>query len=150
MIYFDSIYGVEYPEVSGVQGNGNQIHLMYEIISTPSIVVIRPDHVIAVKQIWPPSFTNVTDSVSEAGGIFQECLTATDIQRQKKHLVVAPNPVSDFAYFTFDLNEPETIEVTIRSITGKVVFHNKPTAFAAGKALIEANLSLQSQGNLRC
>jgi len=55
VIYFDSTYGIQYPGISGQDGGGNEVHLLYEIQATPTVVVIQPDKAIAVKQIWPPS-----------------------------------------------------------------------------------------------
>ena len=146
VIYFDSVFGVDYPEVSGVQGGGNQVHLTYGVQSTPSIVLIRPDHIIVVKQIWPPSFENVTDSISEAGGIFQNCMTSVAEIKPEKHMTLAPNPVKDFAYFTFVLDDLKKIEITIRSVTGQNVFHKEADYYSAGKALIEADLTSLENG----
>ncbi len=71
---FDSTYGIQYPGVSGQDGNGNQVHLMYQVQATPAVIVIQPDRYISVKQIWLPTYTNIVDSITDAGGVPQECL----------------------------------------------------------------------------
>ena len=75
IIYFDSVYGIQYPNISGNDGGGNQVHLTYDIQATPTMVIIDPDRSILTKQIYPPSFNSVVDSILIAGGVQQACLT---------------------------------------------------------------------------
>jgi hypothetical protein len=147
VIYFDETYGIAYQSVSGQDGGGNEVHLMYEVQATPSIVVIQPDRVIAVKQIWPPNFNNVTDSVSSAGGIQQSCTTTNiEIKQSEEMLTIGPNPVKDYAYLRFDLQEEKEFEIRIYNLTGGEIMGFKPTVYGAGKHIITADLTNEPGG----
>lgn len=97
---FDSIYGVHFPSASGQEGGGNIVHLGWEIQATPSVVVVRPDRVIAVKQIYPPSFNNLIDSITFAGGIQQSCITKVTENSETGNYSIIPNPVRNELYLS--------------------------------------------------
>lgn len=146
IIYYDSVYGVHYPGISGQQGGGNEVHLLYEVQATPSIIVITPDHLIAVKQIWPPSENNVVDSVLAAGGIFQQCTTTLSEVIDEEIVSVSPNPVSDFTTINFNLKEGKQIEIEIFNVYGLEVWKSEPVYYPSGKAFIKADLAKESAG----
>lgn len=119
VIQFDSTYGVHYPSVSGTQGNGNAVHWDYNIQATPTVVVIKPDRSIAIKQIFPPSTSNVVDSITQAGGVQQECLTAID-KINANEVKLYPNPVQ--SYLSVELNPAFDLKsMTIYDLTGSSV-----------------------------
>jgi len=146
VIYFDSTYGIQYPGVSGQDGGGNEVHLLYEVQATPSVVVIQPDKVIAVKQIWPPNTNNLVDSISSAGGILQACITNIQVNYSEEILTIGPNPVKDYAYLHLILMEEKEIEIYVYNLTGGKIMEFKPTYYPAGKYYVKADFTHEPQG----
>ncbi|KAF0199745.1 MAG: peroxiredoxin [Bacteroidetes bacterium] len=70
---FDSIWGANYPSVSGLQGGGNNVVDAYQVQSYPSVILIAPDRTILNDHIWPPETGNINAEVMAAGGIPQAC-----------------------------------------------------------------------------
>ncbi|MFH1119112.1 MAG: redoxin domain-containing protein [Bacteroidota bacterium] len=78
---FDSIWGANYPSVSGLQGGGNNVVDAYQVQSYPSVVLIAPDRTILNDHIWPPETGIINAEVMAAGGLPQACtvgITYTD------------------------------------------------------------------------
>jgi len=146
VIYFNSTYGIQYPGVSGQNGGGNEVHLLYEIQATPSVVVIQPDRVIAVKQIWPPNINNIVDSVSSAGGMLQACMTNIQLTYTEEILTIGPNPVKDYAYLHLNLKEEKEIEILVYNLTGQKIMEFKPVFYPAGKYYIKADFTHEPEG----
>ncbi|MFU8844791.1 MAG: T9SS type A sorting domain-containing protein [Bacteroidales bacterium] len=133
VLAFDSIYGVHYPGVSGNQGGGNIVHLLYDVQATPTIVVIRPDRSIAVKQVYPPAYQNVVDSILMTGGIPQDCLTAVEEIIMTETFAIHPNPVRQNAILNFDLAEDDFLMTNIYNSNGQLVRMAFREAFRSGK-----------------
>ncbi|MHC1778171.1 MAG: peroxiredoxin family protein [Lentimicrobium sp.] len=70
---FDSIWGANYPSVSGLQGGGNNVVDAYQVQSYPSVILIAPDRSILNNHIWPPLRDTINSEVLTAGGIPQAC-----------------------------------------------------------------------------
>jgi thiol-disulfide isomerase/thioredoxin len=70
---FDSIWGANYPSVSGLQGGGNNVVDAYQVLSYPSVILIAPDRSILNNHIWPPLRDTINAEVLAAGGIPQSC-----------------------------------------------------------------------------
>jgi hypothetical protein len=141
VLAFDSIYGVHYPGVSGNQGGGNIVHLLYDVQSTPSIVVIRPDRSIAVKQVFPPAYQNVVDSILTAGGILQDCLNAFGEFFATAMFTIHPNPVRQNALLTFDLPEEDVFNISIYNADGKMVRSIPSEAIPSGKHSVKIDFA---------
>ncbi len=77
VITFDSLWDARYPSISGMQGGGNGIVEDYQVLSYPTVIVITPDHNIAVNYIWPPSFDSIVQQVSLLGGLPASCTVNT-------------------------------------------------------------------------
>ncbi|MBK9356849.1 MAG: TlpA family protein disulfide reductase [Bacteroidales bacterium] len=81
---FDSIWGANYPSVSGLQGGGNNVVDAYQVQSYPSVILIAPDRTILNDHIWPPETGNINAEVMAAGGIPQACTVGvSDVVLQK-------------------------------------------------------------------
>ncbi|MCD4682717.1 MAG: T9SS type A sorting domain-containing protein [Bacteroidales bacterium] len=143
---FDSIYGIQYPGISGQNGGGNQVHLLYNMQATPSIVVIQPNRYISVKQVWLPTFTNIVDSVTNAGGIAQACLTDIHVARQENILSIGPNPVKDYAHFYLNFDSDKEIEINVFDLTGRKVMGFEPVYYPAGIYFVKADFSGKQEG----
>jgi thiol-disulfide isomerase/thioredoxin len=143
---FDSIYGIHYPSVSGMEGGGNQVHLLYEIQATPTIVVIQPDAYIVTPQIYPPTFNSIVDSVSNAGGIPQICLTSVSDLRKEKMLTISPNPARGFANIQLNLDSDKNLDIKIFNLTGQVVYQTQNTNYPAGHHNVNVDLTSEPEG----
>ena len=144
---FDSIYGIHYPGVSGQGGGGNEVHFTYNIQATPTVVVITPDKLIATHQIFPPNTSNVVDSVLNAGGILQACITHIPAIINEKHiLAIGPNPVMNYAYLTLHLEKSRYLEINILNLTGQSVVDYNPVFYESGTHLLKADLSGLPEG----
>jgi hypothetical protein len=146
VIAFDSLYGIQYPGVSGNQGGGNIVHLLYEVQSTPSIVVIRPDRSIAVKQVYPPAYQNVVDSILMAGGIPQDCLTGIEEFLTAGTFTIHPNPVRQNTSLTIDLPEDDVLNISIYDSGGRLIWWILREAFPSGKHSVSIDVSGLQRG----
>lgn len=146
VLYFDSVYSVQYPGISGQDGAGNEVHLLYEVISTPSVIVIQPDRAISVKQVWLPTATNIVDSVTNVGGILQSCLTNIQDNQNEELLRIRPNPIKDYAFLHLNLEDDKEIEILIFNITGKKVKEFSPSFYPSGKHYLKADFTKQPEG----
>jgi len=146
VIYFDSIYGIQYPGFSGQDGGGNEVHLLYQIQATPCVIVIQPNREIAVKQIWLPTTTNIVDSVSNAGGILQSCLTNIQANQTEEILTIGPNPATDYAYFHLNLKKAKEISINVFNLTGTKILEFEPAYYPAGKHYIKADFTSEPEG----
>lgn len=146
VIYFDSIAGIEYPSFSGQDGSGNEVHLAYEVQATPSVIVIRPDRVISVKQVWLPNTTNIVDSISNVGGILQSCLTNISLNHTEELLTIGPNPVKDYANLQLNFKEEKDILIHVFNLTGKKIMEFKPLLNTIGKYTLKADFTKEPEG----
>jgi len=146
VIYFDSVAGIQYPGISGTEGGGNAVHLVYNVQATPTIVVITPDKLIAVKQIYPPNTQNVVDSVQSAGGILQPCITSIPENDSRDLITIGPNPVKTKAYINLHIIEAGDIELSIYNLTGQKVLDNGPAYYYPGDYTITADLTGKPKG----
>jgi len=143
---YDSILGVHLPSISGQEGGGNQVHLLYEVQATPTTIVIQPDGYIVVPQIYPPTFNGVVDSVTNAGGIPQECFTSVENYIEEEQISIVPNPVHTFANIILDLKSDCYLEIRIYNLTGQVVSRIDNRYYSAGKNTVKADLSGEPEG----
>ncbi|MFZ4548824.1 MAG: TlpA family protein disulfide reductase, partial [Bacteroidales bacterium] len=86
---FGETYNVQYPEISGTEGNGNHVVADYGVLSYPTVILILPDYSIAEKYIWPPTTQHLDSIIAAYGGIQSQCYT----------------PVSQYDKATFNLDK---------------------------------------------
>lgn len=146
VMHFDSVAGIQYPGVSGMEGGGNLVHLDYNVQATPTIVVITPDKLIASHQINPPTTQNVVDDVVLAGGILQSCITSITENDIQEIFTIGPNPVKSKAYVNLNLQKSGNIELAIYNLTGQKVFEQGPTFYYPGNYSVIADLSSEPEG----
>ena len=113
--------GVDYPEISGTEGNGNHVVADYQVLSYPTVILIMPDTYIAEKYIWPPTTAHLDSIIASYGGITSNCYTpvlpASKVTAVKnKILSVFPNPASSIATCITSVTSISSLE--IRSMTG--------------------------------
>ncbi len=146
VIYFDSVYGVTYPNVSGNDGGGNPVHLAYDIQGTPTVVIIAPTHEVLVKQILPPDYESLVDSLLEVGANQQPCFTAVDETKKEDILRIGPNPVKNIANLNLSFPTGKSVEVKIYNLTGQQVLDIGASYYFPGKHRIKVDLTAEPEG----
>lgn len=147
VLEFDSIYGIQYPGVSGQDGGGNEVHWNYNVQATPTVIVITPDKLIATHQIYPPNTNNIVDSVLAAGGIQQSCMTNLPDRIQAEDLFsIGPNPFSSKINITINLKKDRNLEIAILNITGQQIYSLEAKNYGAGIHHLNTDISAQAEG----
>jgi hypothetical protein len=123
---WDSIYGIQYPTVSGFQGGGNNVYSQYEILSTPTILLVAPNRDI-LGQVYLPDFvpqTTVIDSMIMANGIMPTFTSTRGLLNGglNEKIIVYPNP----AHETISMNglnadKDNTFLLTVMNISGQKI-----------------------------
>jgi thiol-disulfide isomerase/thioredoxin len=134
--FFDSIFGLTYPSVSGLQGGGNIVFEAFQVVSWPTVIVITPDGMIANQYVWPPTEENVSDAVVQAGGILLGMESASE--DLSNTLRVYPNPVSQNSGVSISSSN-HLLQITISDLSGRVV---------AGRKANENGEAIQYSGEL--
>ena len=146
VIYFDSVYGVTYPNVSGNDGGGNPVHFAYDIQGTPTVVIIAPTHEILVQQILPPDYESLVDSLLEVGANPQPCLTAVSEMKNEEILSIGPNPVHNIANLKLSFSSGKSAELKIFNLTGQMILDVGESYYSPGTHLIKADLASEPEG----
>lgn len=136
--YFDSIYGVTHPSVSGSQGGGNLVHNKYMVQSTPSVILIAPDREIIENYIWEPSHENLNAAILAAGGILVG--TEEQLRPEDREVIVYPNPATDRVYVRFDATRNAAYRMEVYNLTGAQVHRSKEVRLSPGTHRIEIDL----------
>lgn len=144
---FDSLYHAIYPSISGTQGNGNQIHADFQVVSYPTVIVITPDRLITNKYIWPPSHTMLDSILISHNGIFNPCTVGiSDQLSETKHTIkVFPNPATDHIQIEINTSAKGNYLLQISGITGKVLT-GKTQLIDPGHSTILLNVANLSSG----
>lgn len=85
---FDSIWGADYPSVSGLQGGGNNVVDDFQVQSYPSVILIAPDRTILNDHIWPPETDTINAEVLAAGGFPQACTVGVSMIDPSEELTI--------------------------------------------------------------
>ena len=96
VIAFESQHGLGMQCASGLEGNGDEAFELYNILSTPTMIVIKPDREISTQYMWPPETDTIINHVEAAGGIQAPCATSNDNGIKEQALSVFPNPATSF------------------------------------------------------
>ena len=86
-------FNVEYPTISR-DGGGNDIAQAIPVAMYPTIMLIRPDHTIAQRDIYPPTLEYMVQYMSGEGIIQYECEDAVGEDFAEK-IALYPNPADD-------------------------------------------------------
>ena len=87
-------YAVEYPTISR-DGGGNDIVQAIPVGLYPTIMLIRPDHIIAQRDIYPPTLEMMVEYMTAEGIQQYECNEAVDENIAEK-VTLYPNPANEF------------------------------------------------------
>ncbi len=123
VVNFDTLYGITFPSVSGLQGNGNMVIDSFEVRSYPTVCVIKPDRSIFNPYIWLPAYDSIVQVVTEAGGTPMNCTVS--VQENEK----ADNYIELLHDGNILLNIPASIkdpQLHFYSIDGRLISSIKP------------------------
>ncbi|MBN3035612.1 MAG: T9SS type A sorting domain-containing protein [Bacteroidales bacterium] len=118
---YDSVYGVEYPTISGAEGHGNVITGKYLVTSFPTVILIAPGGEILEQHIWPVgSVGDLNAPILATGCEFQEC-AASCAEHTEGRTRIYPNPSNGSVMVEPGLEGDLIIQ--IHSIDGRIIAH---------------------------
>ena len=86
-------FGLQYPIISR-DGGGNTIAQAIPVALYPALMLIRPDHTIAVRDIYPPTYDYVAQAFNAEG--FEQFYCETSVDENETSTTLYPNPANDF------------------------------------------------------
>lgn len=136
--YFDSLYGITFPSVSGINGHGNTVTLqVYDVQSFPTLVFIAPNRLILNQQIYPPSFAMIDSTLSAGMGITTGFTNKIPMSSSLQVQRISPNPVRDEANLTLNTSRAMEVGVQVVSITGSKVYSREKILLTKGTQTIQ-------------
>jgi thiol-disulfide isomerase/thioredoxin len=111
--FFDSLFNINLPSASGLDGGGNKVFDAYLVAAYPTVIVIKPDLTISAQYIWEPTVENITDAVLFAGGVF-----VGTKEQQQANFAIYPNPAADFLYLRLD-QAVQIERIIIKNVAGQ-------------------------------
>jgi len=125
---FGNTNGVHYPEISGLEGNGNHVVADYQILSYPTVILILPNSLIAEKQIWPPTTQHLDSVILSHGGILSGNTTqistfGVSSRADNKIESLYPLPARSYVNCITSVSSVGTIEICSLSgslLTGRI------------------------------
>ncbi|NVO20543.1 MAG: TlpA family protein disulfide reductase [Bacteroidetes bacterium] len=124
VVDFGKQNGVAYPEISGLEGNGNHVVSDYNVLSYPTCILIKPDHHIAAKYIWPPSTVNLDSAIMVHGGEMMNCTSSLNENEidTKYNCILSLAPIPADTYCRIKLQHPlDGISCMILNSSGQLV-----------------------------
>lgn len=141
LVDFDETYGVTFPSASGNQGGGNEVFDLYGIVGTPTTVIIAPDKEILIKQLYPPSTQNVTDSLLSFGGVLMECSNGIGESAIFDKFDIYPNPARSNLNIEFNISNQENLIFEILDLLGQQVYLSSKETYQFGTASLNIDVS---------
>lgn len=126
---FDSIFGLTYPSVSGIQGGGDNVYETYNVASYPTVIIITPDHQIVEQFVWPPTVENIVDAVYSCGGIVAGNKENFSINND---IDLFPNPVHSTAYLSFSSKVETDFSYKLIDLLGNLLFNSEKLLLVEG------------------
>ncbi len=144
---FDSLYGITFPTVSGLNGHGNTVSLNgYNIQSWPTMVLIAPNRLILQQQIFPPSQQNLDSIITASTGIIAGVKPSVVKEKEFRVWSPQPNPVSGELVLRVQSPDAMKLGVDILSLTGTVVQQDRNLLVLKGIQQIRIPLTKQEPG----
>ena len=85
-------FGVQFPTISR-DGGGNDIVQAIPVGLYPTIMLIRPNHEIAVRDIYPPTYEYITQAFD--GENYEQYYCLTSIDEAASNCTLSPNPANE-------------------------------------------------------
>lgn len=142
--YFDSLYSISIPSVSGSQGGGKDVHNTYMIQSTPNVIIIAPDRVIVEHFIWEPTQENLNAAIIAAGG----SMVGVDEtgERASDDLKIYPNPSSGRLNIELEVDEASLFRMETYNILGTRVHRGPEVYLSPGSNILRVDLTGLPEG----
>ena len=122
VISFENEYGLHYSNISGIDGGGNDIVSLFQVIAFPTIILIAPDKSIPKPDIWPLTVVNITDELLSSGVDTISCPYASINESAiSDNIVIYPNPAREYLYVASE-KQQGFYDITITDFLGKEVF----------------------------
>ena len=86
-------FGVQFPTISR-DGGGNAIAQSVPVGFYPTLMVVRPDHTFASRDVYPPTLEYITSVLAGEGYEQYECATGVE-ENNTASIVLFPNPAND-------------------------------------------------------
>ncbi|NQT76820.1 MAG: T9SS type A sorting domain-containing protein [Bacteroidetes bacterium] len=137
--YFDSLYGVTFPTVSGSQGGGNIVHNAYQIMSAPTVILIAPDREILEQYIWEPTQANLNALIIAAGG----SMVGIDDKHalSDNNVFIYPNPARDRVTVRIEVAKTSVYHIEIYNLIGTRVQQSSPGILTEGTHSLNIDLN---------
>jgi peroxiredoxin len=87
-------FGVQYPTISR-DGGGNDIAQAIPVGYYPTLMLIRPDHTFANRDIYPPTLEYILDAMNGEGYEQHDCSVELE-EAENQVITLFPNPANDF------------------------------------------------------
>ena len=87
-------FGVKYPTISR-DGGGNDIAQAIPVGYYPTLMLIRPDHTFANRDIYPPTLEYILDAMNGEGYEQHDCEDNVE-EAENQAFMLFPNPANDF------------------------------------------------------
>ena len=86
-------FGVQFPTISR-DGGGNTIAQSVPVGFYPTLMLIRPDHTIAIRDIYPPTLEYINLYMAQEGIEQHECATGVE-ENSNASITLFPNPANE-------------------------------------------------------
>lgn len=150
VLQFDSTYGIEFPSVSGIEGQGNMVNELYDITYYPRILVISPEKRIVINEIMPATTEIINDTLQSLGLEFAECVSfeVPELNQNEKtaNLSVSPNPADDIVQIEYNLKEAACFSIEIYNTLGKRILQTNEQMLKEGLHQQTINLATINNG----
>jgi thiol-disulfide isomerase/thioredoxin len=137
--YFDSLYGITHPSVSGSQGGGNIVHNAFQIMSTPTVILIAPDRKILEQYIWEPTQANLNAIIIAAGGSMVGVDDALALG--ENNVFIYPNPAREKVNVKIEVTKASVYNIEIFNLLGTRVQQSSPGLLTEGSHSLNINLN---------
>ena len=87
-------FGVQYPTISR-DGGGNDIAQSIPVGFYPTLMLIRPDHTFAMRDIYPPTLEYILDAFDGEGYEQHDCGVGLE-ETEGLTITLYPNPANEF------------------------------------------------------
>lgn len=146
---FISAHLVGYPCVSGLQGTGNEVNVLYEIASHITCLVIMPDGEIAGQFFGPNAFPtrdSLNSLLISLGAEMYNCSVGTHQSNYKNNrMEISPNPVNLNTNLKLEVETAGSYEIEILNNAGQLI-KSFPIYLDSHQQIIELNLETYSEG----
>ncbi len=151
VLAFEELHGTTWPAVS-VEGGGPPAQQPYTtgdfgaFFGYPTLIVISPDGSVQFKTFGIiPETPGILDEMISNTGAVKPLVAVSDLDNVQS-FSFAPNPVSETAILTFELNEASEASIDIYNNTGQIISHLFSGTLSSGVQSIQLDASSLSSG----